>query len=155
MRPLANRVGELSGEGALAVFARARELEAQGRDIIHLELGEPDFHPPAPVIEAAKAALDAGRDRYAPPAGIPDLQQGLSDYLRRTRGLTVAPGNFIIAPGCKMILSLSMAALIERGDEVLYPVPGFPIYPSLIRALGGVPVAFELRERERFQPDPE
>jgi aspartate/methionine/tyrosine aminotransferase len=155
MRPLANRVGELSGEGALAVFARARELEAQGRDIIHLELGEPDFHPPAPVIEAAKAALDAGRDRYAPPAGIPDLQQALADYLLRTRGLTVAPGNFIIAPGCKMILSLSMAALIERGDEVLYPVPGFPIYPSLIRALGGVPVAFELREREKFQPDPE
>lgn len=155
MRPLANRVGELSGEGALAVFARARELEAQGRDIIHLELGEPDFHPPAPVIEAAKGALDAGRDRYAPPAGIPHLQQGLADYLRRTRRLTVAPGNFIIAPGCKMILSLCMAAVIERGDEVLYPVPGFPIYPSLIRALGGVPVAFELREREKFQPDPE
>jgi len=153
MRPLAKRVGEMSGEGALAVFARARELEVEGREIIHLELGEPDFHPPAPVIEAAKAALDSGRDRYAPPAGIPDLQQGLADYLHRTRGLSIAPGNFIVAPGCKMILSLCMAALIESGDEVLYPEPGFPIYPSLIRALGGVPVSFELRERDCFQPD--
>jgi aspartate aminotransferase len=155
MRPLASRIGELSGEGALSVFARARELESQGRDIIHLELGEPDFHPPSPVIEAAKAALDAGRDRYVPPAGVPVLQEGLADYLRRTRGLAIAPSNFIIAPGCKMILSLCMAALIERGDEVLYPEPGFPIYPSLIRVLGGRPVAFELRERDRFQPDPD
>ncbi|MBV9608281.1 MAG: pyridoxal phosphate-dependent aminotransferase [Acidobacteria bacterium] len=155
MRPLASRVGELSGEGAPAVFARARELEAQGRDIIHLELGEPDFHPPAPVIEAAKAALDAGRDRYAPPAGIPSLREALADYLGRTRGLSISPDNFIVAPGCKMILSLCIAALIERGDEVLYPDPGFPIYPSLIRTLGGKPVAFELRESSRFQPDAE
>ena len=153
MRPLAKRVGQLSGEGALAVFGRARELEAEGRDIIHLELGEPDFHPPAPVIQAAKAALDAGRDRYAPPAGVPALREALAEYLQRTRGLTIAPGNFIVAPGCKMILSLCMTAIIERGDEVLYPDPGFPIYPSLIRALGGVPVAFELCEQDRFQPD--
>jgi aspartate aminotransferase len=153
VRPLASRTGVLSGEGALSVFTRARELEARGHDIIHLELGEPDFHPDAPVLEAVKAALDAGQDRYSPPPGLPILQGAIAEYLAQTRGLSVAPSNIVIAPGCKMMLSLVGMAIIEPGDEVLYPDPGFPIYPSLIRMLGGVPIPFGLPEEDGFQPD--
>jgi aspartate aminotransferase len=154
VKPLATRTTVLSGEGALSVFQRARQLEAAGRSIIHLELGEPDFHPDAPVLAAAKAALDAGQDRYSPPAGLPLLQEELSRYLLRTREVAADPANIVIAPGCKMILSLAMMALVEPGDEVLYPEPSFPIYPSQIRMLGGTPVPFTLAESNDFQPDP-
>lgn len=155
MKPLAKRISELSGEGALAVFLRARELERQGRDIIHLELGEPDFHPAENVVAAAERALRAGQDRYCAPPGLPELQEAVCGYLARTRSVSCLPSQVVIAPGCKMILSLTMTALIESGDEVLYPDPSFPIYPSLIRALGGRPIAFGLREENRFQPDPD
>ena len=155
MRPLANRVQLLSGEGALSVFTRARRLEAEGRDIVHLELGEPDFHPDGTVVDAAKSALEAGRDRYTPPLGLPELREAIASYLRLTRSLSVSADNVVTAPGCKMILSLVATSLIEPGDQVLYPDPGFPIYPSLIRALGGVPVAYGLHEANGFQPDPE
>jgi aspartate aminotransferase len=154
MKPIAKRISELSGEGALSVFLRARELEREGRDIIHLELGEPDFHPAENVVAAAERALRAGQDRYCAPPGLPELQEAVAEYLARTRAVACRPGQVVIAPGCKMILSLAMTALIESGDEVLYPDPSFPIYPSLIRALGGRPVPFGLRERDRFQPDP-
>ncbi len=152
---MATRTSVLSGEGALSVFQRARELEAQGRSIIHLELGEPDFHPDAPVINAVKVALDAGQDRYTAPPGLPVLQKAVADYLLRTRGVAAEPENIVIAPGCKMVLSLVMMALIEPGAEVLYPDPGFPIYPSLIRMLGARAVPFALEERNGFQPDPQ
>jgi len=152
---LASRIGQLSGEGALAVFARARELERAGRSIIHLELGEPDFHPSAPVLDAAKRALDAGRDRYCPPAGLPELREAIAEYLRRTRGLAMHSDRVLIAPGCKIALFLVLLALVEPGDEVLYPDPGFPLYPSLTRALGGVPRPFRLAEAHRFRPDPD
>jgi aspartate aminotransferase len=155
MKPLAQRISVMSGEGALAVFQRARELERQGRDIIHLELGEPDFHPAENVIAEAERALRAGQDRYCAPPGLPELQQELVEYLARTRSVACRPGQVIIAPGCKLILSLAMTALIESGDEVLYPDPSFPIYPSMIRALGGRAVAFGLREKDSFQPDPD
>jgi len=154
LKPLASRTTVLSGEGALSVFKRARQLEASGRDIIHLELGEPDFHPDTPVLEAAKMALDVGQDRYSPPPGLPLLQEELADYLLRTRQVRTTPENIVIAPGCKMILSLAMMAIIEPGDEVLYPEPSFPIYPSLIRMLGATPVPFTLAESNDFQPDP-
>lgn len=95
MARLASRIGQLEGEGALAVFARARELERAGRSVIHLELGEPDFHPSAPVLEAAKRALDAGRDRYCPPAGLPELREAVAEYLRRTRGLATHAENVL------------------------------------------------------------
>jgi aspartate aminotransferase len=153
MRPIASRISQLTGEGALAVFARAKELERQGRSIIHLELGEPDFHPAAPVVDAVRAAVSAGRDRYVSPRGIPALREAIAEYLRRTRSLTVSPEQVLVAPGCKMALSLAMMALIERGDEVLYPDPGFPIYPSFTRGLEGRAVAFFLREKNQFQPD--
>jgi aspartate aminotransferase len=153
MRPLASRVSQLHGEGALAVFARAKELEKQGRSIIHLELGEPDFHPAAPVLDAVRAAVAAGRDRYVSPRGIPALREAIAGYLKRTRRLDVAAADVLVAPGCKMALSLAMMALLESGDEVLYPDPGFPIYPSFTRGLGATAVPFFLEEKNRFQPD--
>src|ERR1700736_4686928 len=153
MGRIASRVAELNGEGALAVFARAKELEKLGRSIIHLELGEPDFHPAAPVVDALRHAVAAGRDRYVSPRGIPALRQAIADYLHQTRQLRVAPEEVLVAPGCKMALSLAMLALIEPGDEVLYPDPGFPIYPSFTRGLGATAVPFWLEERNKFQPD--
>jgi len=145
----------MSGEGALSVFAQAKELERQGRSIIHLELGEPDFHPSAPVLEALKAAVTEGRDRYCPVQGLPALREELGRYLARTRDLDVSSDHVVIAPGCKIALFFALMALIEAGDEVLYPDPGFPGYPSITRGLGGVPVAYELSERHGLQPDPE
>jgi aspartate/methionine/tyrosine aminotransferase len=118
MPRIASRVSQLNGEGALAVYSRAKELERAGRSIIHLELGEPDFHPAAPVVDAVRDAVAAGRDRYASTRGIPALREGIAEYLKRTRRLQVAPEQVLVAPGCKMALSLAMMALIEPGDEV-------------------------------------
>jgi aspartate/methionine/tyrosine aminotransferase len=152
-RRIATRVSQLNGEGALAVFARAKELERQGRSIIHLELGEPDFHPAAPVVDAVRNAVASGRDRYCATRGIAPLREEITHYLARTRKLSVAPEQVLVAPGCKMALSLAMMALIEPGDEVLYPDPGFPIYPSFTRGLGAKAVPFGLVEGNKFQPD--
>src|ERR1700719_3441426 len=152
-RRIATRVSQLNGEGALAVFARAKELERQGRSIIHLELGEPDFHPAAPVVDALRNAVAAGRDRYCSTGGVPALREAIADYLKRTRRLNVSSEQVLIAPGCKMALSLAMMALIEPGDEVLYPDPGFPIYPSFVRGLGAKAIPFFLEEKNQFQPD--
>ena len=155
MRPIASRISVMSGEGALSVFARAKELERAGRSIIHLELGEPDFHPAAPVNDAAKRALDEGKDRYCPIAGVPALREEIARYLRETRGAKVSPSNIVIAPGCKIGLFMAMMALINPGDEVLYPEPGFPAYRSITQGLGGVAVPFTLTERNQLQPDPD
>jgi aspartate/methionine/tyrosine aminotransferase len=145
----------MSGEGALSVFARAKELEAQGRSIIHLELGEPDFHPGQSVIDSAAKALAEGKDRYCAVAGVPALREEISTYLARTRSINVSPANIVIAPGCKIALFQSMMALLEPGDEVLYPDPGFPGYPSITLGLGAIPVPFTLSARNQFQPDPD
>src|SRR5215470_16395942 len=153
MTRLASRVAQLNGEGALAVFSRAKELERQGRSIIHLELGEPDFHPAAPVVDSLRNAVASGRDRYCATRGVPALREEIAHYLARTRRLTVEADQVLVAPGCKMALSLAMMALVEPGDEVLYPDPGFPIYPSFTRGLGGIAVPFALREGNKFQPD--
>lgn len=153
MRSLASRLSVMSGEGALSVFARAKELESQGRSIIHLELGEPDFHPGQSVIESAAKALAEGKDRYCPVAGLPALCEEIAAYLQRTRNIAVSAANIVIAPGCKIALFLAMMALLEPGDEVLYPDPGFPGYASISLGLGAVPVPFELSSRNHFQPD--
>jgi aspartate aminotransferase len=153
MRRIASRVSQLNGEGALAVFSRAKELEKLGRSIIHLELGEPDFHPAAPIVDAVRAAVAEGRDRYVSPRGILALRQAIPAYLQRTRGVDCAAEQVLVAPGCKMALSLAMMALIEPGDEILYPDPGFPIYPSFTGGLGATAVPFLLEEKNRFQPD--
>ena len=137
----------------MAVYSRAKELERAGKSIIHLELGEPDFHPAAPVVEALREAVSAGRDRYCATRGVPVLREAIAEYLQRTRRLNVTAEQVLVAPGCKMALSLAMMALIEPGDEVLYPDPGFPIYPSFTRGLGAKAVPFALREENQFQPD--
>jgi aspartate aminotransferase len=153
MTRIASRVSQLNGEGALAVFSRAKELEQQGLSIIHLELGEPDFHAAAPVVDAVRNAVAAGRDRYCSTRGVPALREAIAEYLKRTRRLDVAAEQVLVTPGCKMALSLAMMALIEPGDEVLYPDPGFPIYPSFTRGLGATAVPFGLEEKNKFQPD--
>src|ERR1700716_935126 len=154
MRSIASRMSVMSGEGALSVFARPKELERQGRSIIHLELGEPDFHPGPSVIDSATKALAEGRDRYCAVAGVPALREEIAAYLERTRNLKVSADNIVIAPGCKIALFLAMMALLEPGDQVLYPDPGFPGYPSIALGLGAVPVPFELSPRNGLQPDP-
>ena len=155
MRPLAARISVMSGEGALSVFARAKELERKGRSIIHLELGEPDFHPATPVKEALKRALDEGKERYCPVLGVPALREAIAAYLKKTRNLDVSSANVVIAPGCKIALFMAMMALVDPGDEVLYPDPGFPGYESMTLGLGGIPVPFVLSERNHLQPDPD
>jgi aspartate aminotransferase len=155
MRGLASRMSVMSGEGALSVYARAKELEREGRSIVHLELGEPDFHPAEPVKEALKAAVDEGKDRYCPVPGVPALREALGAYLRDTRNLDILPEQVVIAPGCKIALFMALFALLDPGDEVLYPDPGFPGYASITLGLGGIPVAFELSQRNRLQPDPD
>ena len=153
MPNIATRVSKLTGEGALAVFSRAKELEKEGRSIIHLELGEPDFHAAAPVVDAVRAAVANGRDRYVATRGLPPLRSAIADYLKRTRSLDVTTEQVLVAPGCKMALALAMMALIEPGDEVLYPDPSFPIYSSFTRGLGATAVPYTLREKNKFQPD--
>jgi aspartate aminotransferase len=154
MRSIASRMSVMSGEGALSVFARAKELESQGRSIIHLELGEPDFHPGPSVVESVTKALAEGKDRYCAVAGVPALREEIAAYLHRTRRISTSAANIVLAPGCKAALFFAMMALLEPGDEVLYPDPGFPGYPSITLGLGAVPVPFELSSRNRFQPDP-
>ncbi|MGA2020934.1 MAG: aminotransferase class I/II-fold pyridoxal phosphate-dependent enzyme [Candidatus Sulfotelmatobacter sp.] len=153
MRSIASRMSVMSGEGALSVFARAKELERLGRSIIHLELGEPDFHPGPSVVESVARALADGKDRYCAVAGVPALREEIATYLQRTRSIGVSADNIVIAPGCKAALFFAMMALLEPGDEVLYPDPGFPGYPSITLGLGAVPVPFELSTRNHFQPD--
>jgi len=153
MTRIASRVSQLNGEGALTVYSRAKELERQGRSIIHLELGEPDFHPAAPVVDALRSAVAAGRDRYCSTRGVPALREAIADYLKRTRNVHTTAEHVLVAPGCKMALSLAMMALIEPGDEVLFPDPSFPIYPSFARGLGAKAVPYGLEEKNRFQPD--
>lgn len=145
----------MSGEGALSVFARAKELERLGRSIIHLELGEPDFHPSASVNEALKQAVDAGKDRYCAVPGVLELREAIAGYLQLTRNLKVSADNIVISPGCKTALFITLMALLDSGDEVLYPDPGFPGFASITAGFGGVPVPFELNECNQFQPDPE
>jgi aspartate aminotransferase len=153
MPKIATRVSQLTGEGALAVFTRAKELEKEGKSIIHLELGEPDFHAAPSVVKAVQEAVATGRDRYVSTRGIPALRTAIAEYLKRTRRLDVEMEQVLVAPGCKMALSLAMMALIEPEDEVLYPDPSFPIYPSFTRGLGAKAVPYALREKSEFQPD--
>src|SRR6202051_3132085 len=115
MRPVATRVSQLNGEGALAVFSRAKELEREGRSIIHLELGEPDFHPSASVNQALKRAVDEGKDRYCAVVGVLPLREAIANYLHDTRNLKISSANIVIAPGCKIALFMAMMALVDPG----------------------------------------
>jgi aspartate/methionine/tyrosine aminotransferase len=140
-------------ETAFEVLARARALEAEGRSIIHLEIGEPDFATPRHIVEAAKQALDEGWTHYGPTQGYPELRQAVAAHICRTRGIQAAPERVSIVPGGKPIIFFPILALVEPGDEVIYPNPGFPIYESMIRFAGGVPVPMPLVEERGFSLD--
>jgi aspartate/methionine/tyrosine aminotransferase len=135
------------------VLVKARALEAQGRNIIHLEIGEPDFPSPPHVIEAAKRALDEGWTHYGPPQGLPELRDAIATYISRTRRITVDGCHVCVVPGGKPIIFFPMLALLEQGDEVIYPDPGFPIYRSMIQFLGAKPVPVPLVEERGFSFD--
>ncbi|HVW11076.1 MAG TPA: pyridoxal phosphate-dependent aminotransferase [Bryobacteraceae bacterium] len=150
---LNSRMSQLQVESAFEVLVRARALEKQGRSVIHLEIGEPDFPTPPHIIEAGKRAMDEGYTKYGPTAGLPELRESIARYISRTRGLTVNPDGVCVVPGAKPIMFFTMLALIEPGDEVIYPDPGFPIYESMIRYTGAVPVPIPLVENRGFSFD--
>ena len=150
---LASRMSRLGTETAFEVLNRARALEKQGKEIIHLEIGEPDFDTPANIIEAAVGALHKGWTHYGPSAGLPDLRQTIAEYVSRTCNVPVASEEVVVVPGGKPIIFFTMLALIDEGDEVIYPNPGFPIYESMIDYVGGRAVAIPLREERDFSVD--
>jgi aspartate/methionine/tyrosine aminotransferase len=147
---VAERMGRLGTESAFEVLARARALERQGREIVHLEIGEPDFDTPVHIKEAAKRALDANATHYGPSAGLPELREAIAKHTAETRGVPVSPEQVVVTPGAKPIMFFTIMALVDRGDEVIYPNPGFPIYESVINFVGGVPVPIPLREESDF-----
>ena len=150
---LAARIGQLKIESAFEVLVRARALEKQGRSIIHLEIGEPDFPTPPHIIEAGKRALDEGWTKYGPTAGLPELRESIARYVSRTRGISAGPDQVCVMPGAKPIMFFTMMALLDACDEVIYPDPGFPIYESMIRFTGAVPVPIPLMESRGFSFD--
>jgi aspartate/methionine/tyrosine aminotransferase len=150
---LAGRMSRLGTETAFEVLGRARALEKQGRDIVHLEIGEPDFDTPGNVIEAGVDALRHGWTHYGPAAGLPELRQTIADYVSRTRNVPVASEEVVVVPGGKPIIFFTMLALVDRGDEVIYPNPGFPIYESMVNYSGGKAIPIPLREERDFSVD--
>ncbi|MEU4292011.1 pyridoxal phosphate-dependent aminotransferase [Kribbella sp. NPDC026596] len=152
---LAGRMERLGTESAFEVLAKAKALEASGREIVHLEIGEPDFDTPAHVITAAQQALDKGFTHYVPAPGIPELRTAVTESLERTGRLTTSPDRVVITPGAKPIMFFTIMALCEEGDEVLYPDPGFPMYASITAFAGAKPVPVPLREENGFVIDPD
>lgn len=150
---LAAAMSRLGTETAFEVLVRARALEAQGRNIVHLEIGEPDFDTPAHIVAAAKKALDEGWTHYGPTQGLPELRQVIADEVSRTRGIPVTADRVCVVPGGKPILFFPILALCEPGDEVIYPNPSFPIYESMIRYTGATPVPIPLLEERGFSFD--
>jgi len=150
---LADRMSRLLVEGAFEVLVKARALEAQGRSIIHLEIGEPDFPTPSNVVAAAKQALDEEWTHYGPTQGFPDFREVIAQHIATTRGISVAPNQVSVVPGGKPIIFFPMLALLEPGDEVIFPNPGFPIYESMIGFLGATPVPVPLVEDRGFSFD--
>ncbi|HXF49185.1 MAG TPA: pyridoxal phosphate-dependent aminotransferase [Verrucomicrobiae bacterium] len=148
---LAERMSRLGTETAFEVLARARALEASGREIIHLEIGEPDFDTPEFIRKAAQKALDAGYTHYTPAAGLPEVRKVVAQYLSRKINVPFKLENIVITPGAKPIMFLSILALIETGDEVIYPNPGFPIYESAVNFVGGKAVPYPLAEENGFR----
>ena len=150
---LSERLARLGTETAFEVLVRARALEAQGRSVIHLEIGEPDFDTPAHIVAAGKAALEGGATHYGPSAGLPELRQAIAENSAARRGVRATPEMVVVTPGGKPIMFYLILALVDPGDEVLYPNPGFPIYESMIRFIGGVPVPVRLLESRGFELD--
>jgi aspartate aminotransferase len=150
---LARRTARLGTETAFEVLVKARALEAKGRDIIHLEIGEPDFDTPRNIVDAAVDALHKGFTHYGPSAGLPQLKEAIAQYVSQTRRVNVSPDEVVVVPGGKPIIFFSILALVEEGDEVIYPNPGFPIYESMINYIGAKAVPIRLREEMDFRLD--
>ena len=147
---LATGAERLGTEGAFSVLARAKELERRGKDIIHLEIGEPDFDTPAHIVESAVAALRSGATRYCAAAGLPELREVAAEHIAATRDINVDASRVLIATGAKPFLFFGVLATCGPGDEVVYPDPGFPIYESAIRFAGATPIPLRLHERADF-----
>ncbi len=150
---LAQRMSLLGTETAFEVLAKARRLEAEGMDVVHLEVGEPDFDTPSNIIDAGAAAMNQGYTHYGPSPGFPEVRARIAEEISRTRNVSVTGENVVITPGGKPIMFFTMLALVDEGDEVLYPNPGFPIYESMISGVGGVPVLMRLYESKDFNID--
>jgi aspartate/methionine/tyrosine aminotransferase len=150
---LSQRMARLGTETAFEVLVRARALEAQGRNVVHLEIGEPDFDTPPHIVEAGARALKGGATHYGPSAGIPELRAAIAEDSTRWRGTRATPEMVVVTPGAKPIMFFVILALVDEGDEVLYPNPGFPIYESMIRYIGGNPVPVRLLEEKAFSLD--
>jgi aspartate/methionine/tyrosine aminotransferase len=148
-------MSQLGTETAFEVLARARALEALGRDIIHLEIGEPDFDTPGYIIDAGVKAMRSGHTHYTPAGGVPQLRQALADHIGESRGIDARPEHVVVTPGAKPIMFFTILALLNPGDEAIYPNPGFPIYESVINFVGAKPVALPLREANDFRFDPD
>ena len=151
--PLAKSMSRLGTETAFEVLVKAKALEAQGRDVVHLEIGEPDFNTPTNISEAAINAIREGWTHYGPAAGLPELRKAIADYVSKTRKIDVVPDEVVVTPGGKPIIFFPILALIEEGDEVIYPNPGFPIYESMINFVGGKAVPLPIREENNFTID--
>lgn len=149
----ARRMQDLGTETAFEVLAKAKALEKQGREIIHLEIGEPDFDTPKNIRDAATKAMNSGYTHYVPAAGIPELREAIAEHISKTRRITVNPEEVVVTPGAKPIIFFSILACVEIGDEVMYPNPGFPIYESLIKFIGAKPVPMPLKEENDFAID--
>src|SRR4030088_3093266 len=150
---LARRMSRLGTETAFEVLNKARALEGQDKSILHLEIGEPDFDTPSNVVEAGVDALRKGWTHYGPSAGLPGLRQTIAEYVSRTGGVKVTSEEVVVVPGGKPIIFFSILALIDEGDEVVYPNPGFPIYESMVNYVGGRAIAIRLREERDFSLD--
>jgi len=151
----AERMNHLGTETAFEVFARAKALEAKGRDIVHLEIGEPDFDTPKNIVDAAMNAIGKGYTHYGPSAGLPEARAAIAEYVARTRGVAVDPLQVVITPGAKPIIFFTVLALLDPGDEVIYPDPGFPIYESMAQYVGAKRVPLPLKEENNFAFDPD
>lgn len=147
----ADRMTQLGTETAFEVLAKARALEAKGRTIVHLEIGEPDFDTPALIRQAAIRAIEEGFTHYGPSAGLPEVREAIAQYISKDRGLPVAPEQVVVTPGGKPVLTFAVLACVNPGDEVIVPNPGFPIYESAVRFAGGTPVSLALREDRSFR----
>src|SRR5918992_250162 len=152
---LADRMVDIGTETAFEAAARARALEAEGRDIIHLEIGEPDFDTPSNIREAAKRALDDGWTHYGPSNGLPQLREAIAADSSARRGVPVDPEQVVVTPGAKPVMFYALLALAGPGDEVIYPDPGFPIYESMTRFVGATPVPIPIRQENQFRLDPD
>jgi aspartate aminotransferase len=150
---IAQRMKRLGTETAFEVLAKAKALEAKGKSIIHLEIGEPDFDTPSNIRQAAKKALDDGYTHYGPAAGLPPARAAIAKYISDTRGIEVVPDNVVITPGAKPIMYFVLTACVDEGDEVIYPNPGFPIYESVIEFIGAKAVPLALKEEKGFSFD--